>query len=159
MLSLQKFNRLDMKIDEAIQSRFKNNRTKAGVNLIYTSNWFSDKISSLLKPFEITMQQYNILRITRGASPKPVSVKYIKDRMLDKMSDVSRVVEKLREKGLLDRQECPGDRRNVDITLTPSGYSKMADIDGAINRTELIFDCMTEEEVILFNDLLDKLRS
>jgi DNA-binding MarR family transcriptional regulator len=147
-----------IKIDEAIRSRFRNDRQKAGINLIFTSNWFSDKISSLLKKFGITMQQYNILRITRGASPKPVTIKYIKERMLDKMSDVSRVVENLREKGLINRVECPEDRRNVNITLTDDGFNKLADIDTEIGLIDDIFSCLTDEEVILFNDILDKLR-
>lgn len=113
-----------MKIEEAIQGKFKNDKHKGAVNIIYTSNWYMYQLDAIFKTQDITHQQFNILRIIRGAQPVPVTVKYIRERMLDKMSDVSRIVEKLREKGYLDRKECPDDRRNVDITMTEKGDRK-----------------------------------
>jgi DNA-binding MarR family transcriptional regulator len=147
-----------MKIEEEIHSRFRNDRHKAGVNLIYTSNWFSDQISGLLKRYELTMQQYNVLRILRGIAPQPVSVKYIRERMLDKMPDVSRMVEKLREKGLVDRHECPEDRRNVNITITQAGLDLLGSVDPDLEIGEEIFQQLSDQEVAQFNLLLDKLR-
>jgi DNA-binding MarR family transcriptional regulator len=147
-----------MKIEEEIHSRFRNDRHKAGVNLIYTSNWFSDQISGLLKRYELTMQQYNVLRILRGIAPQPVSVKYIRERMLDKMPDVSRMVEKLRERGLVDRHECPEDRRNVNITITQAGLDLLGSVDPDLEIGEEIFQLLSDQEVVLFNLLLDKLR-
>lgn len=148
-----------MKIEEAIQGRFRNDKHKLGVNLIYTANWYMDKLDSIFKSEEITHQQFNILRILRGAYPKPVTIKYIRERMLDKMSDVSRIVEKLREKGYLYRQECPNDRRNVDITITEKGLAELKKIDSLIEPLESIFDIFSPLEITMFNELLDKLRS
>jgi DNA-binding MarR family transcriptional regulator len=148
-----------MKIEEAIQGRFRNDKHKLGVNLIYTANWYMDKLDSIFKSEEITHQQFNILRILRGAYPKPVTIKYIRERMLDKMSDVSRIVEKLREKGYLQRQECPNDRRNVDITITEKGLAELKKIDNLIEPLESIFDVFSPLEINMFNELLDKLRS
>jgi DNA-binding MarR family transcriptional regulator len=147
-----------MKIEEEIHSRFRNDRHKAGVNLIYTTNWFSDKISHLLKGYQLTMQQYNVLRILRGIAPQPVSVKYIRERMLDKMPDVSRMVEKLREKGLVDRHECPEDRRNVNITITQHGLDLLSTVDPDVEVGEDVFQQLSDQEVALLNLLLDKLR-
>ncbi len=147
-----------MKIEEAIQGRFRNDKHKLGVNLIYTANWYMDKLDSIFKSEEITHQQFNILRILRGAYPKPVTIKYIRERMLDKMSDVSRIVEKLREKGYLQRQECPNDRRNVDITITEKGLAELKKIDSLIEPLESIFDVFSPLEINMFNELLDKLR-
>jgi DNA-binding MarR family transcriptional regulator len=147
-----------MKIEEEIHSRFRNDRHKAGVNLIYTTNWFSDKISHLLKGYQLTMQQYNVLRILRGIAPQPVSVKYIRERMLDKMPDVSRMVEKLREKGLVDRHECPEDRRNVNITITQQGLDVLSTVDPDVEVGEDVFQQLSDQEVALLNLLLDKLR-
>ncbi|GAB4190226.1 MAG: MarR family transcriptional regulator [Thermoflexibacter sp.] len=148
-----------MKIEAAIQSRFRNDKHKLGVNLIYTANWYMDKLDSIFKSEQITHQQFNILRILRGAYPKPVTIKYIRERMLDKMSDVSRIVEKLREKGYLCRQECPNDRRNVDITITEKGLAELKKIDSLIEPLESIFDVFSPLEITMFNELLDKLRS
>jgi DNA-binding MarR family transcriptional regulator len=150
---------IKMTIDEAIQGRFSNDRHKAGVNLIYTSNWHRDKLESVFKEKDITHQQFNILRIVRGAHPKPVTVKYIRERMLDKMSDVSRIVEKLREKGYLERKECPEDRRNVDITITEKGLENLKELDAIVATTETLFDVFSPLELKMFNELLDKLRS
>lgn len=148
-----------MKIEEEIrQDKFRNERHKAGINLIFTSNWYFNRMTALFKRHNLTPQQYNILRILRGIRPKPVSVKYIRERMLDKMSDVSRIVEKLREKGLVSRHECGNDRRNVDILITEQGMALLENIDQENNEMEGIFATLSEEELSTFNTLLDKLR-
>ncbi len=147
-----------MKIEEEIQSRFDNERHKVGVNLIYTSNWFSDKISDVVKQHGLTMQQYNILRILRGIHPQPVSVKYIRERMLDKMSDVSRLIEKMREKGMVLRFECPEDRRNVNIVISDQGLDILRLVDPGLKVSETAFAHLTDDEISQLNNLLDKLR-
>lgn len=149
----------EMTIDEAIQGRFSNDKHRAGVNLVYTSNWHRDKLENVFKEKDITHQQFNILRIIRGAHPTPVTVKYIRERMLDKMSDVSRIVEKLREKGCIERKECPNDRRNVDITITEKGLEYLKELDVIVATTESLFDIFSPLELKMFNELLDKLRS
>lgn len=148
----------DMKLEEEIKSRFRNDRHKAGVNLIYTANWYAAQLNCTFKRYDMTAPQYNVLRILRGAHPKAVSLKYIRERMLDKMSDVSRIVEKLREKQWLVRHECPEDRRNVDILITDHGMNLLAVMDQEMIPMERIFTGWTDEEIQQFNILLDKLR-
>ncbi len=144
--------------DEIVQPKFKNESHKAVVNLIYTYNWLIDVHVKILKPYEITMQQYNILRILRGQHPKPATIKLIKKRMLDKMSDASRIVEKLRVKGLADRKICPADRRNVDVCITDKGLELLSKLDESFGVTEEKFSTLTEKEMLQLNNLLDKLR-
>ncbi len=148
-----------MKIEEAIQSKFRNDKHKGAVNIIYTANWYMYQLEAIFKTQDITHQQFNILRIIRGAHPNPVTVKYIRERMLDKMSDVSRIVEKLREKGYLDRKECPDDRRNVDITMTEKGLEQLKLLDELIEPLETLFEIFSPLELNMLNELLDKLRS
>ncbi len=149
---------IEMKIDDAIQSKFRSEKHRVAVNLIYTTNWYMGQIETIFKAQDITHQQFNILRIIRGAHPKPVTVKYIRERMLDKMSDVSRIVEKLREKGCLERKECADDRRNVDITITEKGLENLQVLDKLIEPLEALFDIFSPLELTMFNELLDKFR-
>ncbi|MCZ2355524.1 MAG: MarR family transcriptional regulator [Bacteroidia bacterium] len=146
-----------MKIEEEIHSSFASNRQKIGINLIYTGNWYLYHSTTFFKRFHLTGQQYNILRILRGAESK-VSVKYIKERMLDRVSDVSRVVEKLRLRGLITRSECNIDRRLVDISITLKGIKLLETIDPELSCLDSFFTHFTEEELIEFNRLMDKLR-
>jgi len=149
-----------MKIEEAIkQSQFKNNRQKAMINVLYTANWLNTKSTEVMKDQAVTLQQFNVLRILRGAKGKPVPVKYIKERMLDKMPDVSRIVDKLVKKNYVERKECVSDRRNVDISITQEGLSLLEHLDSLIDPFQDIFAVLSEEELILLNNLLDKLRS
>jgi DNA-binding MarR family transcriptional regulator len=149
-----------MKIEEAIkQSQFKNNRQKAMINVLYTANWLNTKSTEVMKDQAVTLQQFNVLRILRGAKGKPVPVKYIKERMLDKMPDVSRIVDKLVKKDYVERKECASDRRNVDISITQEGLSLLEHLDSLIDPFQDIFAVLSEEELILLNNLLDKLRS
>mgnify|MGYP001447690182 CR=1 FL=1 len=148
-----------MKIEEAIrQKKFANNRQKGMVNLIYTNNWLINKQSVLLKQFGITLQQFNILRILRGQFPKPATIKLIKKRMLDHMSDASRIVEKLRIKELAERKVCPNDRRNVDVIITNKGLALLAEIDERKNEMDGFMSNLSDQELLQLNQLLDKLR-
>ena len=100
---------------------FRTSYQRVMVNLIYTSNWLTASQMQLLKPFGLTLQQYNVLRILRGQFPDPVKVSDITERMLDKMSNASRLVDKLVAKKLVLRTECPSDRRAVDVVITEKG--------------------------------------
>ncbi len=149
-----------MKLEEEIhQKKFRNEYHKAFVNIIYTYNWVIEQNFQVVKPFGITLQQYNVLRILRGCSPKPATIKYIKERMLDKMSDASRIVEKLRLKDLVERNICESDRRNVDIFITEKGLKLLVQLDEKINSIENNMKNISEKEAGTLNDLLDKIRN
>lgn len=147
-----------MKLEQAIKSKFKTAQQKALLNVVFSSNWISERFESKVRNQDITMQQYNVMRILRGSLPNPLSVKDIRSRMLDRMSDVSRIVEKLKNKGYLQRTECAKDRRNVDVSITELGLKRLAELDELINPVERIFDVFSEEELQILNDLLDNLR-
>jgi DNA-binding MarR family transcriptional regulator len=148
-----------MKLEEEIcQKSFRNNKHKAVVNIIYTYNWLYSRQYDLLKPYGLTIQQYNILRILKGQHPNPASIKLLKERMLDKMSDASRLVEKLRTKGLVERKECPKDRRNVDILITEEGLKLLRTLEKKINEFDNLLSNLEEEEINRLNILLDKMR-
>jgi len=146
-------------IEEAIKSRFRNERHKAIVNLFYTAKYMESKVECFIKKYDLTHQQYNILRIVRGANAKPVSLKYIKERMLDKMPDASRIVDKLYNKELLKRVECPEDRRSVDITITQKGLDLLADMDKHAPEMDAILSSLDETQLKSLNTLLDTLRA
>ncbi len=128
------------------------------LNLIYTTNWVNAKHDSFLKDSEITIQQYNVLRILRGQHPNPCSIKLIKERMLDRMSDASRIVDKLNLKKLVLRCECPNDRRSVDIIITDKGLELLKSLDYIDTTPEQLFKSLSPKEITTLNNLLDKLR-
>lgn len=144
--------------DEIKQFNFKNSEQKASLNLIYTTTWLNQQIYEIFKQEQVTKQQYNILRILRGQHPKPISIKEIRERMIDKMSDVSRIVEKLRVKGLAERQENKSDRRNVDVVITKKGLEMLTRLDPKMDEIYDIFSTLSEDELTLLNKMLDKLR-
>ena len=144
--------------DEIAQRKFKNEYQKAAVNLIYTTNWLESFFITLLKPYNITVQQYNVLRILRGQHPKPASIKLVRERMLDKMSDASRLVEKLRQKGFLERKVCEHDRRNADVIITKKGLDMLAKLDKIDNDFKKLLANLSETEIKQLNKLLDKMR-
>jgi DNA-binding MarR family transcriptional regulator len=148
-----------MKIEKEIsQEKFRSKNHKAAVNIIYTFNWLYEKTQNLLKPFGLTIQQFNILRILRGKYPDPATIKILKERMMDKMSDASRLVEKLRAKGLVDRRVCDKDRRNVDVLITEDGLSLLGEIDKKEKEFDKLIANLSDEEIDQLNDLLDKMR-
>lgn len=149
-----------MKINEAIQQKrpFRNVYQEATVNLIFTNNWVTSQIQGLLKSHGITLKQYNVLRILNGAG-KPVSTSIIRDRLLDKMSDASRLVERMYQKGLVDRTVSADDKRLVDVTLSKKGR----DLMGLLNDMEpqldkIIGGNLSVEEASQLSYLLDKVR-
>lgn len=138
---------------------FKSSYQRAIVNLMYTSNWLADGQTRLLKPFKLTLQQYNVLRILRGQFPGPIKVSDITERMLDKMSNASRLVDKLVAKKLVLRTECPSDRRAVDVTITEKGLDLLTQLDTRqADWDSLVQQKLTAEEAATLSQLLDRLR-
>lgn len=129
------------------------------VNISYTNSFISSKFADFLKPSGISIQQFNVLRILRGQHPGPATVNMIIDRMVDKMSNASRLVEKLRHKGLLTRTVCANDRRQVDIYITQEGLKLLESLDKRWSEFESHFQHIAVKEAEQLNQLLDKLRS
>lgn len=148
-----------MKIEEAIKQKrpFRNTHQRAMVNLIYTTNWLTDQIREHLKPYDLTVQQYNVLRILRGAG-KPISTSDIRERLLDKMSDTSRMVERLCQKGLATRATCPSDKRLVDVTISEAGGKVLLALESYNAQMDEILHNLTEAEAHQLSELLDKIR-
>jgi DNA-binding MarR family transcriptional regulator len=140
------------------QTKFRNAHHRMALNLLYTTNWLSNSQACLLKPYDLTPQQYNVLRILRGQYPSPVRVNDIIERMLDKMSNASRLVDKLLLKGLVKRTECPHDRRAVDVVITEAGLTILSDLDKMQESWENQLKRLSEQEADLLSELLDKLR-
>lgn len=148
-----------MTLEEAIkQKKFDNEFEKLMVNILFTSGWVSTQNAALLKPYKISGQQYNILRILRGQHPQPATVNLLIERMLDKMSNASRLVEKLRQKGLVERKECPADRRQVDVLITDAGLKLLAEMDVKNKQFIENIQTLSVEEAKQLNQLLDKYR-
>lgn len=149
-----------MSIDRAInQSKFRNEYQKVMINIIFSSNWITEKQKRFLDPEDITPQQYNILRILRG-SPKPLSTLQIRERMLDKMSDTSRIVDRLLLKSLVEKQPCKSDKRLVDITITEKGIAVLDRLDVRNHELDkMVSQALTPEEAATLNSLLDKMRN
>lgn len=150
-----------MTIEEEIkQKTFASPHHKVVVNLIYTNNWLVSRHADALKPFGLSIQQYNVLRILRGQFPNAITVNAIIDRMLDKMSNASRLVDKLVAKELVNRVECPKDRRAVDVSITDKGLGLLAEIDRQSGEWQAdIVERLSDEEAEQLSGLLDKIRS
>lgn len=142
--------------DEIKQNKFKNANQKAIINLIYTVNWLQNIQQDLFKPFGITAQQFNILRILRGQHPKTISATEIKSRMLDKNSDVSRLLDRLIQKNMIIKRACPSDKRAADVVITDAGLDLLKSLD--VQQKKLDTLALSEEEANLLSDLLDKAR-
>ncbi|GAB4421752.1 MAG: MarR family transcriptional regulator [Bacteroidia bacterium] len=149
-----------MKIEEAIKQKnpFRNEWHRTAVNLIFTTNWLVNQQKEVFKDFDITPQQYNVLRILRGQNGRPISTSDIRDRMLDKMSDVSRIVDRLVKKGLVNRHPCSADKRLVDVLITPAGLEMLDSIDHHNTGIDSFLHHLSEAEARQLNDLLDKMR-
>lgn len=149
-----------MKLEEEInQQVFQNEFQKAQINVLVTSAWISQTTAKALKDFNISWQQFNILRILRGRHPEPATVKLLAERMIDKMSNASRLVEKLKLKGLVDRRACLEDRRRVDIIITEKGLDLVNVASTKIDQQGRDLEGkLSKEEAILLSNLLDKMR-
>jgi len=147
-----------MKIEDEIkQQKFISAHQKAVINLIFTSNWLINQQQNYFKPFGITGQQFNVLRILKGQYPNSISAKEIKSRMLDKNSDISRLLDRLVAKKLIDKKFCPKDKRATDVTITEAGLSLLKEI----SRKQKLIDqvvSLSETEAEQLSNLLDKAR-
>ncbi|MFN4285448.1 MAG: MarR family winged helix-turn-helix transcriptional regulator [Lacibacter sp.] len=137
--------------------KFRNEHHKLVVNLIYTGNKLTEGVRDIVKPYDITSQQFNVLRILRG-SDRPLTTLQIRERMLDKMSDTSRIVERLLVKGLVSKTVNPHDKRLVDVTITAAGLRLSKKLDKLDEAIEALAANLTVKEAKLLNALLDKLR-
>ena len=147
-----------MSIDKDInQTKFRNEKQKVVINIIYTSNWINEKIKAVLDKEGITLQQFNILRILRGAG-KPISTLQIRQRMLDKMSDTSRIVDRLVVKKLVKKIICHADKRMVDVSISAKGIKLLETIDRSADEMDAIAASLTKADATAINNLLDKMR-
>ncbi len=142
---------------EIFQKNFKSEQQKAMINLIYTYHWANNNARQEFLPYDITMQQFNILRILRGQYPNPSSINLLRERMLDKMCDASRMVDRLKQKELIERCVNKKDKRSVDILISQKGLDLLEKIDKEINIDGSTSN-LTIEEAKTLNMLLDKMR-
>ncbi|MEB2784894.1 MarR family winged helix-turn-helix transcriptional regulator [Algoriphagus persicinus] len=147
------------KIEDAIQQKeFKDPFNKLVVNILYTQSYLTTAQNGLFKPHDISPEQYNVLRILKGQARVPTTVSSIQERMLNKMSNASRLVEKLKSKGLVIRTECPNDRRQVDILITQKGLDLLQALRPQVEEANRNFIHLNLEEIDTLNELLDKMR-
>lgn len=148
-----------MKLEEEIkQSSFRSEYHKLLINLIYTNNHIINEMNNYFKAMDLTRQQYNVLRILRGQYPEPVSVNEVKERMLDKMSDASRIVQRLKSKGLVECRQDKEDRRALAVVILNKGMQLLKDTDDKVGDFEHLLENLNEKEAAQLNTLLDKLR-
>ena len=140
------------------QPKFRNDHQKAGINLVYTYGWIMERQKQLFATENITPQQFNILRILRGSLPKPLSTLQIRERMLDKMSDTSRIVDRLIAKGLVKKGVSKTDRRLVDVVISEKGKKLLERMDRLQDDLDKITGNLTLKEAATLSRLLDKLR-
>jgi DNA-binding MarR family transcriptional regulator len=148
-----------MNIEEEIKGKFRNHYHKALINLVFTANQVSYQLKQTLKKHGLSEPQYNVLRVLRGfRAEKPLSINFIKERMLDRSSDVSRIVDTLVEKGLADRKENPADRRQKEIDITEKGVALLAEMLVCDKKADQLLAKLSPGEVDELNRLLDKIR-
>jgi DNA-binding MarR family transcriptional regulator len=148
-----------MHIEEEIQSsNFEDNYQKVVINVTFTYGWLSNLFRCKFEKYNLTQQQFNILRILRGQYPKPATINLLKERMLDKMSDTSRIVDRLVQKGLVSRCTNNKDRRAVDIRISDTGLDILHKMDTEFKIKDYLQNNLSEEEAAKLSELLDKLR-
>lgn len=151
---------LNMGIGEDIkQARFRNEWQKATINLLYTHSWVSERIKTFLEQYDLSTQQYNVLRILNGSYPNPLSTQEIRNRMLDKASDASRIVDRLILKGLVTKKTCKADKRLVDVVISEQGRELLSVVNEKVDALDAdILGNLNEEEAATLSNLLDKIR-
>lgn len=148
-----------MSLENDIQQKtFRSEYHKAILNILFTHNYLINTVNDFFKDYSITRQQYNVMRIVRGQTSRTASIQLIRDRMLDKMSDASRIVERLRIKNLVSREVSPDDKRTVQIAITEDGIKLLESIELRIEETEAALRKLSIAEVEQLNMLLDKMR-
>lgn len=146
-------------LEKEINSRFTDEYHKLMVNLMYTGNWVYRQNNQFLRQWELSPEQFNLLRILRGLQGEPATVAYLNERMLDQMSNVSRLVEKLRKKNLVARKTCKSDRRQVDIFITQQGESLLQEIDRQLPELTEALRHLSQNDSKQLNTLLDQCRN
>lgn len=147
-----------MPIEKEIpKSYLRNSSHKTLVNILYTSNWILERLKEFLADEDITHQQYNILRIL-NSSETPLSTLKIREQMLDKMSDTSRIVERLLKKELVNKQVCATDKRLVDVTISEKGLTLLHRLEKKTDELDSITSHLNTEDIDIVNQLLDKIR-
>ncbi len=144
--------------DDIRQPSFRNEHQKGIINMIYTCNWIMERQKNFFDQENITPQQFNILRILRGSYPKPISTLQIRERMLDKMSDTSRIVDRLVIKELATKKPSLADKRLVDIAITSRGIAMLERLDRKNEEMDSLLHALSDTEVKKLNQLLDKIR-
>lgn len=148
-----------MKLEEEIkQSRFESQQQKAVLNVIFTANWINTNFRDVFKPYDLTPQQYNVLRILRGRHPKAANPGEIKEVMLDKNPDLTRLCDRLCKVGLITRTIDRNNRRKMNIKITDKGLDVLAQIDPEMNKLQDTMNHLTEQEATMLSDLMDKMR-
>jgi DNA-binding MarR family transcriptional regulator len=150
-----------MKIEEVIKSNVKMSEAKKAVlNIIYTQNVLNDSFSDILKPYDLSSEQYNVLRILRGQKGQPANMFAIQERMLAKTSNTTRLVDKLLLKDFVTREVCPENRRKIEVHITQKGLNVLTELDPkVIDHEEKFAANLKPEELTLFIELLEKFRS
>lgn len=144
--------------NETHTSKFESEYQQAIVNVLYTFNWCNDQLKQLVTPYDITTQQFNILRILRGQFPNPSTITLLKSRMLDKMCDASRIVDRLVQKDLVIKEPNLTDKRSVNIIISQKGMNLLMKMDNEISISNIVAPNLTESEALQLNELLDKMR-
>ncbi|SHH41441.1 MarR family winged helix-turn-helix transcriptional regulator [Flavobacterium defluvii] len=150
-----------MTIEEVIKSTVKmDNAKKVILNIMYTQNVIQDHFSEIMKPYDLSGEQYNVLRILRGQKGKPANMCVIQERMLAKTSNTTRLVDKLLLKEFVTRNVCPGNRRKIEVLITQKGLDVLKELDPKVDEHERMFaDNISQEELELLNKLLEKYRT
>jgi len=144
--------------DEIHQKDFKDDYRRLLVNLLFTNNWLNQQLAPFFRGFDLTPQQHNVMAILRGQHPEPVCFGEIQERMVDRNSNVTRLVDKLIEKNLVTRGICPDNRRMIEVRLTPAGLDLLNEIDSKFPELYSRFHNLSSTEAVLVSNLLDKLR-
>jgi len=144
--------------EEIKQKKFKSELNKLMINIMFTNNWLHGKLLKLFRPHGLTEPQYNVLRILRGQYPSPSTVNLIIDRMIDRMSNASRIVDKLEKKGMVERTQCKKDRRAVDVIITQKALDTLAALDLEMGIWEDTITTIADDKTKSLNKLLDNLR-
>jgi len=148
-----------LKLEEAIkQKRFESPQIKAMLNIMYTSNWLMGEFRDIYKPYGITPQQYNVLRILRGKHPESVNPSEIKEVMLDKNPDITRLCDRLLAMGLIGRSIDAENRRKMNIVITDQGLHMLAQIQPLLGERQALILSRAGLDYGLLSDLLDELR-
>jgi len=148
-----------MRLEDEIKVKgFHNEWHKATINILFTGNWINDILEKRAGARQITIQQFNVLRILRGRYPNPATNRMVKERMIDKMPDVSRIMDRLVAKGLVSRSQNSDDRRAVDVVITEKGMDVLDELDESMLMMDILEKHITEEECYMLNNLLEKMR-